>query len=162
MNPDPYHSDPVQKLLALKRHEQPPPRYFHEFSSRVTSRLSAREMPVPPTWWQRVGFDFKPALVCALGVIVCGMLLAGVIASLNLDRSSQLAAKPADHTPLVFALSGNLELASDANNVNPVVRPEMIPASTAPVTGVPGGFSPFSRFTLSAERVAFSVGGGRN
>src|SRR6185503_15864271 len=106
--------------------------------------------------------DFKPALVCASGVIVCGMLLAGVVASLNLDRTSQLALKPIDDVPGVVAFSGSVELASNANNLNPVLKPEMIPASTAPVTGVPSAFSPFSRFAFSAERVGFSLGSGRN
>jgi hypothetical protein len=75
--------DELQKMLALKRHEQPPTRFFHKLSDNVLQRLQTPEPPCEPTWRQRLGLDFdsKPVLVCATGVGVCGLLLLGLIAS---------------------------------------------------------------------------------
>ena len=87
------HSDDfneLRKLLALKRHEQPPPRFFNEFSARVIERLQTPEVLPQPTWWQRLGLDFdlRPAMVCALGVVISGLLLFGVISGVDTDSST--------------------------------------------------------------------------
>jgi hypothetical protein len=75
--------DQLRKLLALKRYEQAPPGYFNNFSSKVIARLAAADSVRSLAWWQKLGFqfDFKPALMCGLGVVVCGLLSAGVITS---------------------------------------------------------------------------------
>ena len=97
------HSDDfsdLRKLLALKRHEQPPPRFFNEFSGRVIERLQTPEVLPELTWWQRLGFDFdlRPAAVCSLGVIISGLLLFGVISGVQTETStaSGLASAPAE------------------------------------------------------------------
>jgi hypothetical protein len=85
--------DQLRKLLALKRYEQAPPGYFNNFSSKVIARLLTAEASPSLSWWQKLGFqlDFKPALMCGLGVLVCGLLSAGVITS---------ALKSADQPPV--------------------------------------------------------------
>jgi hypothetical protein len=85
--PDPdKQQQELQKMLALKRHEAPPPRFFRSFSEQVIDRLHAQEPPAPPTLRQRLGLDIdsKPVLVCASGIAVCGLLVVGLIASLRL------------------------------------------------------------------------------
>ena|SRR6266581_1238036 len=83
MSSSPENFDSLKSLLALKRHEQPPPGYFAEFPRRVRARLEREpSLPVLP-WWQRLGLSFEltPALACSFGVLVCGMLLTGVVYS---------------------------------------------------------------------------------
>lgn len=77
--------DQLRKLLALKRYEVPPPGFFNNFSSKVIARIEAGHATRPVTWLQKLGldFNFKPALVCGLGVVVCGLLSAGVLASVS-------------------------------------------------------------------------------
>ena len=76
--------DQLRKLLALKRYEQPPPGYFQNFSCKVIARIEAAELTAPASWWEKLGFRFnlRPALMCGLSVVVCGLLSIGVISSL--------------------------------------------------------------------------------
>src|SRR5262249_41936649 len=79
---------------ALKRHEQPPPGYFHHFSRNVIVRIQAGERALDTTslerllweapWLQRfwTALEAKPVLAGALGVAACAMVLAGLIYSL--------------------------------------------------------------------------------
>ena len=42
MNAEPENFDQLCRLLKLKRHESPPPRYFNDFSSQVIARIRNR------------------------------------------------------------------------------------------------------------------------
>lgn len=79
MSSSPDNFESLEKLLKLKRHEQPPPRYFSEFSGRVTSRIEAGEGRT--TWWERFGFDLRPAFAAAAGMFACGLVVYGVATS---------------------------------------------------------------------------------
>jgi hypothetical protein len=67
----------LQRLLALKRHEQPPPGYFENFLHEFHQRLAAAEHP--PTLWERLRGSaalLRPATwqfgltgACAIGLI---------------------------------------------------------------------------------------------
>ena len=83
----------VRRLLALKRHEQPPPGYFHHFSGNVISRIRAGETgdtlrfsnPAAgvASWLQRfwAAVETKPALAGGLGMALCAFLVTGVVIS---------------------------------------------------------------------------------
>ncbi len=105
--------NPLKKLLRLKRHEQPPPRYFNDFSSRVVARLERGEARV--SWWERFGFDLRPALAAATGAMACGLIIYGVATA---DGGE------ADATALTTGMSINgLEAGAEmlvANSTNPV------------------------------------------
>src|SRR4051812_48433992 len=87
MNADQNDFEQLRKLLALKRYEIPPPRYFNEFSGRVIARLTEPRRE-PMTWLQRLGFDFdlQPALMCGVGVLVCGLLSFGIIGAMQISE----------------------------------------------------------------------------
>src|SRR5258706_288966 len=59
MNPNTENFDQLRKLLALKRYELPPPRYFNEFSGRIMARLAEPEHQPPAIalriWITKVG-----------------------------------------------------------------------------------------------------------
>jgi hypothetical protein len=107
MNPDPDKQDELQKMLALKRHETPSPRFFKGFSGQVIDRLHAPESPLDQAWWQRLGLDSKPVLVSITGVAVCGLLVVGLIASLRVDPPKPAPPSPDDQTHLVVAPAPN-------------------------------------------------------
>ncbi len=121
MNPIPDKQDELQKMLALKRHETPSPRFFKGFSGQVIDRLHAPEPPVDQAWWQRLGLDSKPVLVCATGTLVCGLLLVGLIASLRVQPPKPAPTAPDDQTHLVVA---------PPPNATPLPVPQSIPISS--------------------------------
>ena len=99
MSSEPENFEALRRLLALKRHEQPPPGYFHDFSRQVISRIQAAEGDGAETFlgrflarapWLRhlwSGLEAKPILAGAFGVGVCGLLVAGLVSSEKIDAN---------------------------------------------------------------------------
>jgi hypothetical protein len=99
MNPGQENFAELRRLLALKRHEQPPPGYFNSFSAQVIARIQAGEHQAQESalqrlvnetpWLRRIWalLDSKPVLVGAAGVTFCGLMLAVVLASEHVDTS---------------------------------------------------------------------------
>ncbi len=80
----------LQRLLKLKRHEQPPPRFFNDFSSQVTARIRAgdagqlesfADVAARAPWLQRFwrAVEGQPAVSGAFALGACGLLVAGII-----------------------------------------------------------------------------------
>jgi hypothetical protein len=102
MNLDPEQFNQLRRLLALKRHEQPHPRYFGQFSEQVIARIQAGEHGEEVTFWQQISFDApwlqrlwaafdtKPILAATVGVAACALLLSGVVLS-DRTQGSDLA-----------------------------------------------------------------------
>ena len=154
-HPDDFNE--LRKLLALKRHEQPPPRYFNEFSSRVIAQLRTPELLPQPTWLQRLGldFNFRPAMVCAMGIVMSGMLLFGALASAKHDTPSMVGIQPIGSEVGDVAWMGTPMLASIAHA--PITSLDEVPSSTSPVFSAPAS-SPFSSLAVQASRVNLSFG----
>lgn len=86
MNPDSQDFDSLRQLLALKRHEVPPPGYFDRFSRDVMARIKsgdAGEELGNDSWFRRfLGmFDVKPVFAGAFGTAVCAFLISGIVSS---------------------------------------------------------------------------------
>jgi hypothetical protein len=138
--------DALRKLLALKRYEQPPPGYFNNFSSKVIARIEAAGAAAELTWWQRLAlqFDFKPALMCGLGVVVCGLLSAGVISS---------AFENADQPPVGLVMGPSINSPAAVSPFN-VMAVDNLPDSTQPVFSA----SRFDQFGIRATPASFQPG----
>ena len=108
-------SDSLARLLRLKRHEQPPPRYFNDFSSQVIARIERGESRT--SWWERFGFDLRPAMAAAAGAMACGLIIYGVATAGGDEVNSDLAAQPSDTA--MHGLMANVD-AQPANSTNPV------------------------------------------
>src|SRR6185295_5567848 len=88
MNPDSENFEPLRRLLALKRHEQPPPGYFDGFSREVMARIRAGETEPSReasagSLWQRLWtmLEAKPIFAGAFGAGVCAVLISGILNS---------------------------------------------------------------------------------
>ena len=113
MESSPENFESLQKLLKLKRHEQPPPRFFNEFSGRVIARIQS-EGTRPPRWWERFGVDLRPVMAVGAGAAACVLMFFTMAATPESDAlsgeglasSSKMASAP---TP-------------DASSTNPVIN----------------------------------------
>jgi len=144
MNPDQDKQDELQRVLSLKRHEAPPSRFFTGFSNKVINRLHSPERPEVKTWWQRIGLDpeNKPVLICASGVIVCGLLGVGLIASLRVERPKAVPQTFDDQSRFVVAPPVNA-IANPPAPAIPAVGIENAPQIGAPVVlSPPSAFAP--------------------
>jgi len=104
----------LRRLLAIKRHEQPPPGYFNNFSHQVIARIRAGEtseaesllgrLLVRAPWLQRLwdGFEAKPIVAGAFGVGVCGLLVVGLVSSERVD-STGMASPNGEAPQTIFA-----------------------------------------------------------
>jgi len=133
--------DRLRKLLALKRYEQAPPGYFTNFSSKVIARIEASGA-AELSWWQKLGLqvDFKPALMCGLGVVVCSLLSVGVLTS---------AFESADQPPVGLVMGPPIN--SPAVAPFNVMAAEDSPASTQPVFSA----SRFDQFGMRPTPASF-------
>ena len=85
--------DQLKKLLALKKHELPPPGYFNKLPAEVVSRIRAgrnatqqsgmatlnAEAPWLMRLWQSL--EAKPLFAGAFGAVVCALMLGAILFS---------------------------------------------------------------------------------
>ena len=76
-NPDEFES--LKKLLALKRHEEPPPGYFDRLPGEVRARI-AHAQASPEPWWRRwlASWDLSPALATSYAVVAVTRVVGGI------------------------------------------------------------------------------------
>lgn len=90
MNPGEDQFDSLRRLLALKRHEAPPPGYFGDFSQKVIAGIQAQEQQVrrpssnaasQAPWLVRLwqAFETRPALSGAFGVVASLAMVAALV-----------------------------------------------------------------------------------
>lgn len=76
---DPDEFDSVKQLLALKRHEEPPPGYFDRLPGEVRARI-AHAQAHPEPWWRRwlETWDVSPALATSYAVVAVTLVVGAV------------------------------------------------------------------------------------
>jgi hypothetical protein len=173
MNPEQENFHDLRRLLALKRHEQPPPGYFNNFSSEVIHRIRGGETSSPDTllerldaeapWLQRLWsfFTTKPALVGAFGAAVCAIVFGITLFSENSDTSDSgtvAVSQPQPEQPVFARVVGNAG--------STMLQDAPASATTAGFVAEPGKSSIFQEFKDSQKpwferaSVGYSVPGG--
>ena len=73
--------DALRRLLALKRHEIPPPGYFENFSDQVIARIRAGDTAAELPWLLRFiqWFERRPAMPVTFASSMCLVLLYGIV-----------------------------------------------------------------------------------
>ena len=157
MNPDSEQFEQLRKLLILKRHEQPPPGYFNNFSGKVVARIeSAGQAGDGLAWFRKFWalVEGKPMLTGAFGAAVCALAISGLVFSddVELAASNVRVASGNGNSPLAgdgqsLALSPGSEHSQFGSSTNPV-SPELnsllnnFPVNAQPASagfGFPGG-----------------------
>lgn len=83
MNSDPSDFEALRKLMALKRHEQPPPGYFSRLPDQIIARLERGEGQLG--FWEKLlaTFIFRPALAYGCALAAFSALTFSVINSVQ-------------------------------------------------------------------------------
>ena len=167
MNQDTENFEKLRRLLTLKRYEQPPPRYFNDFSSQVITRIKRGErgdgyasvgrMLWEAPWLQRIwgAFEAKPLLAGAFGLAVCATLITGVIYSERTDLQP-VALIPGTESSIASPLElANAMAENSAALINPIAAVEG--SSTNPIAALQTGGPLFEN--LQAQPASFTFPG---
>lgn len=138
MNPEPENFETLRKLLALKRHETPPPGYFSELPRKIWTQIE-RE-PVRLSFWERFfpNVGVSPAFAYSFGLLACAALFFGVGYTLKTSPQGSLVRPVAienreialprlatrDGVGMTLAPARGVEMAS----TNPVFNGEPLPS----------------------------------
>jgi hypothetical protein len=161
MSRDRDNFEQLRCLLALKRHEQPPPGYFNRFSGQVIQRIQAGERAQDNVWdlllselpWLRWFWGVvqaKPLVGGLCGAAFCFLLVLGAVQSGQPDPSAMSPTDPAHLLSAVITGGGEHGLPTSLVNSNGVVpaeprgslfeefrAPQAEPAVWRPGQGVP-------------------------
>jgi hypothetical protein len=132
MSNEPEEFEQLRKLLRLKRYEQPPPRFFNEFSGRVIAGIETEAAQNPAerllarASWLAGFFRTleRNALVAGSFVTsVCALLIGGIVYSEYMDQTAD-ASSPVQPMPSRMAeAAGYLPVESSSLEPVPVFSP---------------------------------------
>jgi hypothetical protein len=140
----------VRRLLALKRHETPPPGYYNSFSGQVIARIKAGESLPQPAFWERwfsaegfisrcwAAFESKPALAGSFGLAVCSVLGAAlflsepgssdqapVVAGFDSQPAMAMPERQFVNSAVPFSTPGGTESSSTSGVLSPGSKPSL-------------------------------------
>ncbi len=76
---EPNEFKSLQQLLALKRHEEPPPGYFDRLPGEVRARIAHAAAHPQPAWRRWLAaWEWSPALATSYAVVAATLVLGGV------------------------------------------------------------------------------------
>ena len=165
MNENENNFEPLRRMLALKRHEMPPPGYFENFSAEVTARIRtgearrasgiAERLPEELPWLFRLlsAFEAKPAFAGVFSFSLCLLLVVGVVYAERPDAAPQ-ALLQSDQVggPLAVVTPGSLSM--------PQEQPALVPfTGTNPVFNPQPAGSWFAPGGASLQPVNFTLPG---
>ncbi|MGA2173637.1 MAG: hypothetical protein ABSH38_01520 [Verrucomicrobiota bacterium] len=142
MNTNPESFEAVRKLMAVKRHEAPPPGYFNTLSGKIVSRIERGEGQL--NFWERLStsFTLRPAFAYAFAVAAFGAFTASVFYSGKASIQEPLAqegpatawATAAPHAAFASQMESTppLHVPNWLGNTNPGAPPQSLPSLFAP------------------------------
>lgn len=94
MNSSPDDFRDLKRLLALKRHEQPPPGYFSYLPDKIAVRVERDDLSEYSTWWEWLvqKLDARPVLAGAYAFAISGLMLLGF--KVSQDVQAEAAGTP--------------------------------------------------------------------
>ena len=102
MSNAPDEFEQLSRLLKLKRYEQPPPRFFEEFSGQVLvgieSTKSSSRFVFEIPWLTRLVrmLETNPLVAGSFATSICALLLGGIVYSEYVDQSPAPAVATSD------------------------------------------------------------------
>jgi hypothetical protein len=164
MNENENNFESLRRLLALKRHETPPPGYFEHFSGEVMARIRAGDAggaesvsrQLPRLFQFLSAFEAKPAFAGAFAFSLCLLLVFGIVYAERPDVTLQPLLTAQATSPLAMPVSST----SAALNTLPVEQPALIPiSSTNPIFNSQSGGPWFASQGSGLQQVNFTLPG---
>jgi hypothetical protein len=166
MNENENNFESLRRLLALKRHETPPPGYFKNFHGEVMARIragegsSAKRKIIELPWLVRLlsACEAKPAFTGAFAFALCLLLIFGIVYAERPDSMTQ----PLLTQTMQAAPSGmSLAIASSSDlNAQPAIQPAFISiSSTNPVFNAQPASLLFGQPSATAQPLTFPLSG---
>jgi hypothetical protein len=167
MNEQEANFEALGRLLALKRHEVPPPGYFNNFSTQVITQIRLGETAkddgpfgrlfVEAPWllkFIRV-FEAKPAYAGAFASVLFLLLVAGIVYSNNPDVATETFVPAASAST---SSSGSASLAAVNTGFLDQSMPQTsgLVSSTNPVLSLEPSSSPFGGQNPLLQPVGFT------
>lgn len=93
MNDAPENFEQLQKLLAFKRHEQPPPGYFNRLPGQIIARLRAEDARQQKSFLEKLfaGTFFRPVVAYGFLGVFCALAATGVVLTLTSQPETPMA-----------------------------------------------------------------------
>ena len=93
MNSSPDDFQDLKRLLALKRHEQPPPGYFTYLPDKIQLKIEREaeaDLSRYSTWWEWIvrKIDAQPVLAGAYAFAISGLMLMGFKVSQDMQQDA--------------------------------------------------------------------------
>jgi hypothetical protein len=134
MKSDPSDFGALRKLMALKRHEQPPPGYFSRLPDKIMLRIERGEGRLG--FWERLvaEFTFRPAFAYGVALAAFSALTVSVIYTVRPQSQDSAQTQPNNGwrtgTPDVALATRSepsepLHVANWMGNTNPGVLPSL-------------------------------------
>jgi hypothetical protein len=165
MNDNDNNFEPLRRLMALKRHEVPPPGYFNNFSGQVVSRIRSgaakesssvsKDLSLETPWLFKLlqAFSAKPAFASAFASALCLLLVFGIVLAERADYSApQPLLAQATETSVPLASVSQATFPSDQTMFASGISSNSM-SSLQPVASLFGSQNPF------AQQVSFSIPG---
>jgi hypothetical protein len=147
MNSGPEKFEALRKLMALKRHEQPPPEYMHQLPDTIITRIERGEGQL--NLWDKftANFSLRPSLAYAFGLTVCGALglSAGYMVRQEMLRTGDSSLEATLRAPPVDTFASQskpapapLHVANWLGNTNPAADSQLeLPLFSTSRTAIP-------------------------
>lgn len=158
----PGHSERLRRLLALKRHEVPPPRFFEDLPQQIRARIERenRRRPSLGSWWRRLSleWDLKPALAGAVLIAAGGIFFFGLNPDEPTARHQGLSLQGHGVPAWAASAAGSGDLLAETN-----ADPFSAGTNDSPSTRAHGFRSPplgmfEAGFRLRVDQASFGVG----
>jgi hypothetical protein len=142
MNTNPESFEALRKLMAVKRHEEPPPGYFGTLSQKIAVRIERGEGQLSLWEWLSANFTLRPVFAYAFAVAAFGAFTASVLYSGKGSSQETLAqegpatawanAGPTAAFASQMESAPPLHVANWLGNTNPGAPPQTLPSLFAP------------------------------
>jgi hypothetical protein len=163
MSTAPEEFEQLRKLLKLKRHEQPPPGFFNDFSSHVLDGIESRK-PAKRTerlgeeapWLARFFRLLENNVLAASGfaTAVCAVLIGGVVYSEYVDQAPASSVANNDGAMMASIGGSSLETGYSSGSGGLLASTNAIFSPSIPGSPFDSSFG-----SLNVQPVSFSPSG---